>query len=64
MRKWERASEWCVLSGPWRIAKAIVDGAPRYTLTHDRKTIKWCSVVTHKVLGVFATAKEAMEAAK
>lgn len=64
MRKWERVSEWCVRSGPWRIAKAMVNGAPCYELTHDRKMIKWGSVVTHKVLGVFATAQEAMEAAK
>ena len=64
MRKWDRVSEWCVRSGPWRIAKAIVEGEPKYTLTHDGKTRRWCGVVTHKVLGVFGSAKEAMESVK
>lgn len=68
MRKWERAGEWCIRSGPWRIAKAIVQGVPQYVLTHDSNTHKWgqgkLAVITHKVLGVFGSAQEAMEAAK
>jgi len=51
-------------SGPWRIAKVIVQGKPSYLLTHDSKTRRWCGVTTHKTLGVFGTAQEAMEAAK
>ena len=51
-------------SGPWRIAKVIVQGKPSYLLTHDGKTRSWCGVTTHKTLGVFGTAQEAMEAAK
>ena len=64
MRKWERVGEWCMRSGPWRIAKAIVQCKPSYILTHDGKTRRWCGVTTHKTLGVFGTAQEAMEAAK
>ena len=64
MRKWDRVSEWCIRSGPWRIAKAIVEGNPSYLLTHDGKTRRWRGVTTHKTLGVFGTAQEAMEAAK
>lgn len=64
MRKWERVGEWCVRSGPWRVAKAMINGVPCYELTHDSKTQRWRGVVTHKVLGVFKTAQEAMEAAK
>lgn len=64
MRNWERVSEWSMRSGPWRVTKAMINGVPRYELTHDRKTRLWCGVVTHKVLGVFGSAKEAMEAAK
>lgn len=68
MRNWERSGEWCLRSGPWRIAKAMVDSAPRYVLTHDNKTHDWQGrrgvVRTHMVIGVFGSAKEAMEAAK
>lgn len=64
MRDWQRVGMYCLRSGPWRIAKAICPDGPRYVLTHDNKTRRWCGVTTHKTLGVFGTAQEAMEAAK
>lgn len=64
MRKWERSGEWCLRSGPWRITKSIVEDRPKYALTHDSKTRRWGPVVTHRILGVFGSAQEAMEAAK
>ena len=63
-RKWTRKGEWALHAGPWRIAKAIVEGEPRYTLTHDARVQKWCGVTTARILGVFKSANEAMGAAK
>lgn len=64
MREWTRSGLYCLKSGPWRIAKASTPQGWRYTLTHDAITKRWCGVVIHKPLGVFASASEAMEAAK
>lgn len=64
MSKWKRTSEWAMASGPWRIAKSIVCGKARYTLTHEARLNRWCGIPMHEILGVFGTASEAMEAAK
>lgn len=64
MRDWQRVGPYCLKSGLWRITKASTPQGWRYTLTHDNKTQSWCGVVTHVALGVFASANEAMEAAK
>lgn len=63
-KKWARKGEWALQCGPWRIAKAIVGGEAKYTLTHDGRTQRWGRVTTHKILGVFDSASAAMEAAK
>lgn len=64
MSKWKRTGEWSMEHGPWRIAKSLVGGKPRYTLTHEARWTRWCGIRMHAVLGVFETASEAMEAAQ
>lgn len=63
-RVWMQESEWCLKAGPWRIAKCLVSGKARYSLTHDTRLTKWCGIRTAAILGVFDTAKAAMEKAK
>lgn len=62
--KWEQIGEFCLRKGPWRIAKSIVGGKPRYTLTHDTRSTKWCGIRMPAILGIFDSAKAAMEKAK
>lgn len=63
-KQWERMGEWALRRGQWRIAKAIVCGTPKYTLTHDTRLTTWCGIRTAAILGVFDGAKAAMEKAK
>lgn len=42
--KWERVGQYALRCGPWRLARAVVDGAIRYCLTRDGDETHWCGV--------------------
>lgn len=63
-RAWTKSGDWCLKTGPWRITKSLVGGERKFTLTHDARSTRWCAITTPAILGVFDSAREAMEAAK
>lgn len=50
--KWTKTSEWSISTGRFHIAKALVDGQPKYTLWDDRQ-----------IVGTWDTPEEAKNAA-
>ncbi len=61
---WTRTSECGMRSGPWVIGKAITPDGPRYILTHDDRLRSWGVCRITATVGIYASAKEAMEAAQ
>lgn len=51
--KWTKTSEYSITTGRFHIAKALVDGQPKYTLWDDRT-----------IVGTWDTAEEAKNNAK
>lgn len=64
MSDWYRDGPSCMRRGPWLITKSFVQGVPRYTLTNDRRSYRWGTVTTIRVLGVYDSADDAKRDAR